>query len=232
MRRLRSGPFDWALRFAGRGGTAGRVAWVVALLLVLGSSGDLLGQPRATDELIRYYQFRLTLRPDDVRSYARLGQAYILKARETGDPAYYDLADKALSRCLDLSPDGVTAARAATDLAVVQMARHQFRGALVTAQQAASYSSGELNAYGLIGDAHIELGEYEQAEAAYEKMRGLSGPFYPHSRLSMLKFHKGDPAGAIADIRRAVETGIEGNQPKENVAWAQFKLGADRKSVV
>jgi tetratricopeptide (TPR) repeat protein len=42
----------------------------------------------------------------------------------------------------------------------------------------------------------------------------------------MLKFQKGDPAGAIAEMRRAVETGIEGNQPKENVAWAQFKLGA------
>lgn len=205
---------------------AGRIAGAVALLLALGPTADVLGQPRTTDDVIRYYQARLVRRADDTRSYARLGQAYILKARETGDPQYYDLADKALARCLELSPDRVTATRAATDLAVVQMARHQFREALATAQKALGYGSGELNAYGLLGDAHIELGEYDQAGAAYEKMRSLQGPFYPHSRLSMLRFLKGDPAGAIAEMRRAVQAGIEGNQPKENVAWAQFKLGA------
>jgi tetratricopeptide (TPR) repeat protein len=42
----------------------------------------------------------------------------------------------------------------------------------------------------------------------------------------MLRFLKGDPAGAIAEMRQAVVTGITGNQPKENIAWAQFKLGA------
>jgi tetratricopeptide (TPR) repeat protein len=206
---------------------AGRVALAaIALLLALGPAADVLGQPRSTDDLIRYYQARLARRADDVRTYARLGQAYILKARETGDPQYYDLAEKALTRGLALSPDPATATRAATDLAVVQMARHEFREALATAQKALTFGSGELNPYGLIGDAYIELGEYSQAEAAYEKMRSLQGPFYPHSRLSMLRFLKGDPAGAIAEMRRAVVTGITGNQPKENIAWAQFKLGA------
>jgi tetratricopeptide (TPR) repeat protein len=207
---------------------AGRVAsaTVVALLLALGTAPDLLGQPRATDELIRLYQARLARRPDDVRTYARLGQTYILKARETGDPQYYDLADQALARCLGLSPDPVTATRATTDLAVVHMARHQFREALATARKALTYGSGELNPYGLIGDAHIELGEYDRAEAAYETMRSAQGAAHPHSRLSRLRFLKGDPPGAIAEMRRAVETGIAGNQPKENVAWAQFMLGA------
>ncbi|MGH7332594.1 MAG: hypothetical protein ACREKS_07560, partial [Candidatus Rokuibacteriota bacterium] len=145
---------------------AGRIAWAVVLLLVFGPAGELFGQPRTSDDLIRYYQARLTRRADDLRSYAGLGHAYILKARETGDPQYYDLADKALTRCLELGPDQVTAARAATELAVVQMARHQFREALATARRALSYRSGELNANGPIGDAHIELGEYDQAEAA------------------------------------------------------------------
>jgi tetratricopeptide (TPR) repeat protein len=187
---------------------------------------EVAAQPRASDELIRYYQARIARRPDDVRGYARLGQAYILKARETGDAAYYDLADQALTRSLALSPDPATAARATTDLAVVQMARHQFREALATARQALGLAPGELNAHGLIGDALIELGEYDQAEAAYEKMRGLRGPFYPHSRLAALRFLKGDPAGAIDDMGRAVEAAIAGNQLKENVAWARFRLGS------
>jgi tetratricopeptide (TPR) repeat protein len=205
---------------------AGRIAGAVALLLALGPAADVLGQPRATDDLIRYYQARLARRADDSRSYARLGQAYLLKARETGDPQYYDLADKALVRCLELSPDPLTATRATTELAAVQMARHQFREALATARKALTLGSGELSPYGPIGDAHIELGEYDQAEAAYEKMRTLQGPLYPHSRLSMLRFLKGDAAGAIAEMRRAVEAGVEGTQPKEHIAWAQYKLGA------
>jgi tetratricopeptide (TPR) repeat protein len=208
---------------------ARRVAWLlVAVLLAPGLAEDLRGQPRATDELIRYYQARLARRPDDVRSYVALGQTYILKARETGDPQYYDLADQALTRCLERAPDRVTAARAATDLAVVQMARHQFREALATARRALADDSAQLNAYGIAGDAHIELGEYEQAEAAYEKMKGLPGPLYPHSRLSTLRFLRGDMAGAIGEMRRAVGAASAslGNQPKENVAWAQFKLGA------
>jgi tetratricopeptide (TPR) repeat protein len=205
---------------------AGRVAGAVALLLVLGSAGDLLGQPRATDDLIRSYQARVARRPGDLRSYARLGQAYILKARETGDPQYFDLADKALARCLELGPDPATATRATSDLAIVQMARHQFREALATAQKALTFGSGELSPYGPIGDAHIELGEDDQAEAAYEKMRGLQGPLYPHSRLSMLRLQKGDAAGAIVEMRRAVEAAVEGTQPKEHIAWAQYKLGA------
>ena len=205
---------------------AGRVAWAVALLLACGPAEDVLGQLRTTDDLIRYYQARLTRRADDVRSYAGLGHAYILKARESGDPQYYDLAGQALTRCLERGPDRVTAARAATDLAVVQMARHEFREALATARKALAHDSAELNAYGIAGDAHIELGEYEQAESAYEKMKGLHGPSYPHSRLSMLRFLRGDLAGAIGEMRRAVEAAILGNQPKENVAWAQVKLGA------
>ena len=97
---------------------------------------------------------------------------------------------------------------------------------MATGQKALGFDAGNLLPYGPIGDAHIELGEYDKAEVAYEKMKSLTGPFYPHGRLSMLKFLKGDPAGAIVEMRRAVETGIEGNQPKENVAWAQVKLGA------
>ena len=203
----------------------GRVGMAVVLLLLLGLTEELLGQPRTTDDLIRYYQARLARRADDLRSYTGLGQAYILKARETGDPQYYDLADQILTRSLALGPDPATASRAATELAVVQMARHQFREALATARKALAYSSDNLNAYGPLGDAHVELGEYAQAAAAYERMKGLSGPLYPHSRLSMLWFLNGDPAGAIAEMRRAVESATLGSQPKENVAWAEFKLG-------
>lgn len=197
----------------------------IAFLLVLGPAGDLPAQPRTSDDLIRYYQARLARRTD-VRGYTGLGQAYVLKARETGDPTYYDLAQAALTRGLELGAGGAAAARAATELATIHMARHQFREALAEGQRALAFSPHPPLPYGPIGDAYIELGEYDRAAAAYENMKILSGPFYPHARLAALKFLRGDPAGAIAEMRRAVEAGLEGRQPRENVAWAQSRLGA------
>ena len=205
---------------------ASRILAAVSLLLVLGPATSALGQPRTADDLIGYYQGRLARRPGDTSNHARLGQAYILKARESGDPQYYDLADKALAACLQLSPDPATATRATTDLATVQMARHQFQEALVTAQKAVTLDPRALEPYGPMGDAYIELGEYDRAEAAYEKMRALPAPFYPHARLSMLRLLKGDAPAAIPEMRRAVQAFAEGSQPKEHVAWAQSRLGA------
>jgi tetratricopeptide (TPR) repeat protein len=201
---------------------AGRLVAGITLLLALGLATRLSGQPRTADDLIRYYQARVVRQADFARNHAGLGQAYILKARETGDPQYYELADQALTRSLALAPDPATAARATTDLAVVQMARHRFRDALATARRALAFGSGVLNPYGLLGDTHLELGEYTDAEAAYEQMRGAPGGA---ARLSMLRFLKGDPAGALAEMRRAVRGAIEGRQPAEHVAWAQSRLG-------
>lgn len=202
------------------------LACALGLVLGLGLAGDLAGQPRTTDDLVRYHQARLARRPDDLRSYVGLAQAYILKARETGDPQYYDLADRALASCLQRGPDRTTAARATTELAIVQMARHQFREALATARQALAYGTADLAAHGVVGDALIELGEYDEAQAAYERMRAGDSSLYPHSRLAMLAFLRGDTAGALVEMRRAVAAGVRARQPGEHVAWAQFKLGS------
>jgi tetratricopeptide (TPR) repeat protein len=203
--------------------TPARVAGLVLAAGLLAGVLAAWAQPGTTDQAIQQYQARLARRPDDVRTYARLGQAYILKARETGDAQYYDLAEKALRHGLTLAPDPVTARRTLTELAVVQMARHEFRDALATARQALAVPSDEVNPYGLAGDAHLELGEYAEAEAAYEKMRGARGAQYPHSRLAFLRFLKGDPAGAITEMARAAEAAAADNQPRENIAWAHAR---------
>jgi tetratricopeptide (TPR) repeat protein len=38
---------------------------------------------------------------------------------------------------------------------------------------------------------------------------------------------KGDATGAISDLKTAIHLGKQENQPKENVAWAQWQLGAE-----
>lgn len=197
----------------------------VSLLLLCWTPTGQFAQTAASDQLIQFYQARVARDPDDPLNYNRLGAAYIQKARESGDVTYYNLAETALKKSLELVPDIVAAASATTSLAAVYLARHEFKAALTYAQKAIEIGSRDLYPYALIGDASIELGQYDKAAEAYAKMLGLSGPLHPHSRLSYLQFLKGDTSGALESMRRAVRATIEANAPAENIAWSQVQLG-------
>lgn len=197
----------------------------LSLLLSVGRADTLSAQAQTTDLLIQFYQQRVFRDPDDFFNYNKLGAAYIQKARETGDVAYYDLAEKAVQKSLELVSGQPAAATAITYLAAVSLAKHQFRDALTQAQQALTLSAGEASPYAIIGDAHLEMGEYDQAAAAYAKMRNPRGGGNPHSRLSYLQFLHGDPQGAIELMRKAVAVASARNAPKEHIAWSQTQLG-------
>jgi tetratricopeptide (TPR) repeat protein len=200
------------------------VSLATAALFVLGAASGPAAQPRETDHVIQFYQARVARDPDDFLSYNKLGTAYIQKARDTGDVTYYGLAEKALRRSLALVSQGPAAGTATTWLAVVEFARHQFKDALATAERALALGSGDLYPHAIVGDAYLELGQYDRAALAYSKLLELSGPLYPHSRLAYLKFLKGHTKGAIADMRRAVAAGQSG-MPAENMAWTRVQLG-------
>jgi tetratricopeptide (TPR) repeat protein len=206
-----------------------RIAWWSPILLVVATllppaPGPATGQVPPTDTAIKFYQSRAAREPDAFFPYAKLGAAYVQKARESGDITYYDLAEKALARALELRPDPSTAAGVTTLLALVQFARHDFQGALRSAQQAVAWGSAGVFAYTLIGDASVELGDYARADDAYAKLGHLTGPAHPHSRLAYLRFLRGDPPGAIAAMERAVEAVRGAEVPRENVAWTEFSL--------
>ncbi|OLC17389.1 MAG: hypothetical protein AUH29_01960 [Candidatus Rokubacteria bacterium 13_1_40CM_69_27] len=211
--------------------TSSRGVLAISLLLAIplalppSAPHDVYAQPKTTDHLIQFYQSRVARDPDDFFNYNKLGGAYIQKARETGDVTYYELAEKALKKSLELVPDGPMATSATASLAAVHLAKHRFADALTSAQKALALGSGDLSPQAIVGDAYLEMGEYEKASLAYSKMLALSGPLHPYSRLSYLQFLRGDPPGAIEHMRRAVATAIEGNAPPENLAWSRVQLG-------
>ena len=55
----------------------------------------------AADNHIAYYQSIVRRNPRDARAFHRLGDAYIRKARESGDVAYFDRAERAIRRSED-----------------------------------------------------------------------------------------------------------------------------------
>src|SRR5437762_3302215 len=136
----------------------------------------LPGQENATDRLIRSLQLRVKMYAQDAAGYDNLGAAYIQKGREAGDAAYYELAQQALNKSLDLLSDDPAAASATTHMAVVYMAEHRFDDALTWAQNALALGSGDLTPWAIVVDALTDLGEYDKALAYCSRLEKGSGP--------------------------------------------------------
>ena len=198
------------------------MAIVLSLTLWLPASG--WAQDKATDNLIKFYQSRAAADPENFFAFNRLAGAYIQKARESGDLTYYELAEKAARRSLDLLDDDPGAAPAMTYLAVVDFARHRFRQAGEQAKKALDLDPRGISAYGVLGDAAFEMGDYDRAEAAYAKLLNVMGARHPHSRLAALHFIRGEPQVAIQALQRAVRAAADTNVSREHVAWHHAQL--------
>lgn len=185
-----------------------------------------------TDNRIRSLQKQISADPKGYKGYSHLGEAFIQKARESGDVSDYDLAEKALRKSLDLVSDDLASTEPLLALAEVYMGEHRFADALTYAQKALSLGSGDLSPFAIVGDAYTDMGEYEKALPAYSKLQpnpstqsDFDRAYARDSRLSYLRFIAGDTKGAIKLMKEAVAAGSQVQLPRENLAWLYFELG-------
>ena len=204
-----------------------RAVIVMAALIALAST-SVGAETLPPDRAIQAAERLLHRKPNDATGYYRLGDAYIQKARETGDVAYFDRAKGALQKALALAPQYGAAMRY---LAYVLYSLHDFTAAVTLATKAVELDPTDGHAYGILGDAHLEVGKYEQAEAAYRRMLERETDLHAWGRLAGLKSLQGDPASAIEMLARAVEEGTANRRPRESVAWAQWQLGAEHFAI-
>ena len=177
-----------------------------------------------SDQAIAQSQHKIRRNPNYPLAYFQLGDAYIQKARESGDNTYFDLAEQSLKKSLSLNPEQGGARR---HLAYVMALRHDFAAAAAEAERAIAINPNDVDAYAVLGDAYLETGRFEQAERTYKVMMNLKESLSSYSRLSGLKSLKGDTDGAITDLKKAIELGRQDNQPKESIAWAEWQLASD-----
>jgi tetratricopeptide (TPR) repeat protein len=172
----------------------------------------------STDLQIEHLQARLRSTPNDWQSYSLLGIAYLQKARETGDPSYYPKAEGVLNHALSFEPADYTALCAMGGLA---LARHDFAGALTWGQRARQSNADKTFAYGVIADAQIELGRYDEAVHTLQTMVDLRPDLSSYTRISYIRELHGDSTGALEMMQRAVDGG---GSNLENKAWARTQL--------
>ena len=157
--------------------------------------------------------------PDSAPAYATLGDAYLQRARETGDPSFYSRADRAFGAGLRRDPRELGSLIGAGTLAGL---RHDFREQLRLGLEAHRLAPDLARPLGVVADAEVELGRYGQAARAVQRLVDVKPGLPSYSRASYLRELSGDTAGAVEAMRLAVSAG--GGSP-ENRAYVQALLG-------
>ena len=156
--------------------------------------------------------------PRDARLLTQLGFAYQLRWRETADPSYLPRSEIALRRAVRF---GVEDADATLGLGSLALIKHEFRAALRYGQTARKLLPGSSRPFGVIGDALIELGRYDDAFAAFERMVTLRPSLASYARIAYARELVGDRQGAVEAMRLALDAAA--GQP-EPTAWANVEL--------
>jgi tetratricopeptide (TPR) repeat protein len=205
-------------------------ACTLAVLLALGG-GDEIGLPEraagvnivippdaSTDKRIAILQ-RAARNGGGADAYASLGNAYVQKARENGDPTYYSRAERSFDAALRRDARSFEAVLGAGALAGL---RHDFRDQLRLGLEARRLMPELIAPYPVIADAQIELGRYDAAERTLQRLIDLKPNLTSYSRVSYYRELHGDLDGAVQLMRSAVSAGAGVG---ENVAYVQTLLG-------
>lgn len=217
------------MRRAGRWLVAFAVCVVASSAVLLATRMDVAELPAAVDRLldqrtdgeraIANAQARLASGPNDPRLLAQLGSAYLFRVRETYDPSLYTKAGALIDIALARAPRDPDVVLAAASLA---LSRHEFSDALSLGLILQAVAPARPTTYGVLADAYVELGRYDDAVAAAQRMVDLRPDLASYSRVSYVRELHGDLAGAIEAMRRAVEAGA----PRaESTTWSEVQLG-------
>ena len=154
-----------------------------------------------------------------------LAQLFIMEARVTGEHGHYYPAALALTEEILADPeltDRDLKFRALTTKAGIQLSQHEFNEALETGKQAIRLNPYNAQIYGVLVDAHVELGDYDQAVKMVDRMNEIRPDLRSYARTSYVREIHGRTDGAIEAMERAVEAGYPAY---EETAWTQLTLG-------
>lgn len=177
---------------------------------------------KSSDEQIVFWQQKVQRDDRDYISLTYLGQAYLQKGRETGDAAVYSRAQAALEQALTINP---TYELTLAYLSAALISQHDFQGALEIAERIYDFDPGALQALATMGDARLELGQYDEAAAAYETLLAQAPGAAVFSRAARLAWLQGDVTAAIDWMQQAADEAAAIGLTGERLAWYQFQLG-------
>lgn len=172
-----------------------------------------------TDDRIAMYSLMAKTKPGDPHYQVLLAGAYLQKTRETTDYSYLDRAAAVLSSVLSADRTNYEAQRLQLE---IQLDRHQFEQAAESSRRLIRIAPDDPWNWGTLGDALTEIGDYNFAADAYQKMVALRPDLASYNRAAHFHFLFNDVPGAIAIMKKAIDAG---SSSPENVAWCLVDLG-------
>ena len=173
-----------------------------------------------TKEKTEELKVRLQAKPKDVKTRLQLATIFITEQRITGEHHfYYGAIEKILNGVLSIEPKNF---EANVYKASLRMSQHQFADAKKIAEEAKAINPNNAYVYGILVDANVELGNYEEAVAMSDRMQAIKPSLESYSRASYLREIYGDYKGSIEAMKLAVQAGLPGSEPQ---CWSRNVLG-------
>jgi tetratricopeptide (TPR) repeat protein len=190
---------------------------------VVATAGAIAGAQRigggSLDETVAQLRDRVAAVPGDSAAWATLGIALVQQAHATGDPSLYADAEDALDQSLRIADDGNFLVR--TGLAALAAGRHDFVTAERYALDGLAINPQSTMLLGVLSDAQIQLGRYDEGFDTVQQMVDLSPDTASLARVAYTHELVGDIDEARAVMQRALDAAAN---PSDQ-AFALFQLG-------
>lgn len=187
----------------------------------LTSAAAMSSAPKTqADRALQGAKAMITRNAEDLSGYTRLAEAYMRKARESGDSSFYVKAETAIQHVLNQKPNHYAAKRV---LAWIALGKHDFSQALALTTQLQQERPDDYWIYGLQGDAYTELGEYSNAINAFQQMMDRRPGLPAYTRAAYMRTLHGDMEGATELMRMAIRGGAR--RDPEPLAWTLVQYG-------
>jgi len=142
--------------------------------------------------------------PKNYEAYNALALALSRRARETSDVKFYNDAEAALQKSFEISPGNFDGERIHVWLL---LGKHEFAAALQEGTKLNRKMPDDVMIYGFLTDANVELGNYDAAEAACQRMLDLrTGNLPAVTRAAYLRELFGNVDGALELMNMAFQS--------------------------
>jgi tetratricopeptide (TPR) repeat protein len=202
-------------------------------VVVVPAAEPLKDNTAAGEQAIRFLEDRVRRDPDDFVAYNKLAGLYHGRLRATGNLQYIELFARAAQASLDAvpieeNPGGLSA------LALSEFEAHDFAAARDHAIKLIEIEPGKGYPYLMLGDALLELGDYEKAADAFRQAQRKNGgsDSVIETRFARLAVLKGDNAKARKHFADALALALDlPVPPRETIAWLRWQLGETAFSI-
>jgi tetratricopeptide (TPR) repeat protein len=189
-------------------------------LPALGAPGAPATSRAGLDRRIADMEARLAAQPDDVGASVLLADALLRQSRVTGNAGLNMRAEQVLDRARREAPEHYDVLRMQGSL---YLSQHRFKEAIAVAQKCRAMRPADAFNYGVLGDARLELGDYDEAFDAFDRMMQLRPSAASYARVAYARELRGDLEGALESMKLAAEASVGGDI--EGNAWYHSQVG-------